>query len=203
MRSALIALVLVVCSQAYAAESILFGSDPDALTCYQGATVHPQSADPDTCTAAIKDGRLSNSDLAATYSNRGIILANQGRLAEAIQDQLMAVKLDPLSPRVHNNIANAYYRAKQHDKALDEYSKAISLSGGKLAPAYFNRGLLHIKLGDRDAARKDLAQAATLAPDAYQNALDGFDHPAAGAAPQQPNNGAAGSAKSGQPDPAG
>ncbi len=176
MRSALISLVFVACSQAYGAETILFGSNRDAIACYQGATVHPESADVATCTSAIKNGHLSPSDLAATYSNRGIILANNGHLTEAIQDQITAVKLDPSSPRVHNNFANAYYRAKQHQKALDEYTKAISLSGGTLAPAYFNRGLLHVTLGDKDAARKDLQQAAALAPDTYKQMLDGLNH---------------------------
>jgi tetratricopeptide (TPR) repeat protein len=180
MRSILISFLLVASVQALAAETILFGSSSDAMTCYQAATAHPQSADVDSCTSAIREGNLSPSDLAATYSNRGIILANNGQIDKAIQDQTTAVQLDPLSARAHNNRANAYYRAKRHKEALEEYDQAISLSGGKLAPAYYNRAQLRKALGDKDNARKDMQQAAALAPDAYQQALDGFDRPDAG-----------------------
>ena len=180
MRPILISFFLMTSVRAFGAETIIFGTANDAKACYQAATVHAQSADPEVCTSAIKDGNLTQTDLAATYSNRGIILANNGQLDKAIKDQTTAVQLDPLSARAHNNCANAYYRAQRHKEALNEYDQAIALSGGKLAPAYYNRGQLHNALGDKDAARQDLQQAATLAPDVYEHALDGLDHPDAG-----------------------
>jgi tetratricopeptide (TPR) repeat protein len=180
MRSNLISIVLVASVPAIAAETVILGSNRNAMACYQAATVHPESADASSCTSAIKDGGLSQTDLAATYSNRGIILANTGKIDEAIQDQTTAVQLDPKSARAHNNRANAYYRAKRHQEALTEYNQAIQLSGGKLAPAYYNRAQAHNALGQKDAARQDLQQAATLAPEKYKQALDGLDQPNAG-----------------------
>jgi len=180
MRSAVISFLLVASAPAFSAETFLLGKNTDAVACYQAATTFPASADTDRCTAAIKNGNLSTSDLAATYSNRGIILANTGQIDKAIEDQETAVRLDPLSARAHNNRANAYYRAKRHQDALVEYSQAIELSGGKLAPAYYNRAQLHKMLGHNEDARKDMQQAATIAPDTYQQALDGLDAPRAG-----------------------
>ena len=178
MRSILISFVLVASLQARAAETV-FGGNSEAAACYHAATVHPQTADVETCTAAIKDGNLSQQDLAATYSNRGIILANTGQLDKAIADQTTAVELDPNSARAHNNRANAYYRAQRHKEALEEYNEAISLSGGKLAPAYYNRAQAHQALGEQDEARQDLQQAAALAPETYKQDLDATpDHPA-------------------------
>ncbi len=180
MRSFVISIVLVASVQAHAAETVILGSNRDAMACYQAATVQPQSADESRCTSAIKGGSLSQSDLAATYSNRGIILANNGKIEEAIQDQTTAVQLDPLSARAHNNRANAYYRAKRHQEALGEYDQAIQLSGGKLAPAYYNRAQTYNALGQKDAAKQDLQQAATLAPETYKHALDSLETPNAG-----------------------
>lgn len=180
MRSILISIVLVASVQAIAAETVILGSNRDAAACYQAATVHPESADASRCTSAIEDGGLSKTDLAATYSNRGIILANNGKIDEAIQDQTTAVQLDPKSARAHNNRANAYYRAKRHQEALTEYDQAIALSGGKLAPAYYNRAQTRNALGQKEAAKQDMQQAAMLAPEQYKQALDDFDHPNAG-----------------------
>src|SRR5262245_8574375 len=170
MRSVWISLLLVASAQTEAAVSIIGTSDAQA--CYEGATFNPQTANDTFCDDAIKRGRLSQTLLAATYSNRGIILANHGELDKAIADQNMAISLDPSSARAHINRANDYYRAKRHAEAIADYDVAISLPGGELAPAYYNRAQAHKALGHKDAANRDLQQAATLEPVKYKHALD-------------------------------
>ena len=168
MRS--IVLSVVVCAAAalpaHGAEQV-FGTS-DAQACYEAATYNPKNADEASCDIAIKRGKLSREQLAATYSNRGIILANHGELDKAIADQNAAIALDPDSARAHVNRGNVYYRYNRHNEAVAEYNQAITLSHGELAPAYFNRGKSHLALGETDAANKDFQQAATLAPEIYK-----------------------------------
>lgn len=170
MRSMWLSMLLVASVQTEAAVSVIGTSDAEA--CYEGATFNPQSANDDSCNEAIKHGRLSQPVLAATYSNRGIILANHGELDKAIADQNMAISLDPKSARAHINRANDYYRAKRHAEAIADYDVAISLPGGELAPAYYNRAQAHKALGHKDLANRDLKQAAALEPVTYKHALD-------------------------------
>jgi tetratricopeptide (TPR) repeat protein len=170
MRLVWFSLLLVASVQTEAAVSVIGTSDAQA--CYEGATFYPQTANEASCNEAIKRGRLSATVLAATYSNRGIIFANHGELDKAIADQNMAISLDPNSARAHINRANDFYRAKRHADAIADYDVAISLPGGELAPAYYNRAQAHKALGHKDAANHDLQQAAMLEPITYKHALE-------------------------------
>ena len=171
MRPSFVVLALLTALQPRAAETV-FGST-DAQICYRAASVQGQDSDVAACTAAIETGRLTPTDLAATYSNRGIILARGGRLTRAIEDQNTAIQLDPKSASAYNNRANVYYRAARHAEALADYDAAIALSSGSFAPAFYNRAVVHKALGENDAARQDLQQAAKLAPQTYKAALKG------------------------------
>ncbi len=171
MRSILLSVVVVlvavlVSARLHAAESVIGTSEAQA--CYEAATFRPKESTDAPCDAAIKRGRLSRPQLAATYSNRGIILANHGDLDKAIEDQNTAIALDPDSARAHVNRGNVYYRTNHHNEAVADYNQAITLSNGQLAPAYFNRGKSHLALGETDAAAKDFQQAATLEPENYR-----------------------------------
>ena len=169
MRSIVLSVVVTAAisgTQTQAADQT-FGTS-DAQACYEAATFNPKDSDDSTCDTAIKQGKLSRPQLAATYSNRGIILANHGELDKAIADQNRALELDPDSARAHVNRGNVYYRTNRHNEAVADYNQAITLSNGALAPAYFNRAKSHLALGEDDAAVKDFQQAATLAPETYK-----------------------------------
>ncbi|MFZ1237505.1 MAG: tetratricopeptide repeat protein, partial [Prevotella sp.] len=49
----------------------------------------------------------------------------------------------------------------EHQKAIDDYSKAIDLDRS-LAEAFFNRGLIKIKMGDKAEGIVDLSKAGEL-----------------------------------------
>ena len=152
----------------------IFGSS-DAESCYRTATNGLRLVNVGPCDDAIQAGGLTRGDLAATYSNRGIILANGGQFDRAIADHTTAIELDPTSARAYINRANALFRARRYAEALADYDRAIDLSSGGFALAYYNRSFVHRALDQKDAARKDLEQAATLAPGnaAYREALKG------------------------------
>lgn len=176
MRSFLLVMSFCSSSLVYAGAATIFGSS-DAEACYRTATFGPRQVDTDACTAAIKAGELTRVDLAATYSNRGIILASNGQLERAIADHTTAIELDPRSVRAYINRANSLFRARRYVEALADYDRAIDLSSGGFALAYYNRSFVHRALDQKDAARKDLEQAATLAPEvtAYREALRGYN----------------------------
>jgi tetratricopeptide (TPR) repeat protein len=172
MRTLFLSVALVTSPFCYAGAQTIFGSST-AESCYQVAVMDSRLTDVGPCDDAIKTGDLTRVDLAATYSNRGIILANSGELDRAIADHNVAVQLDPESPRAYINRANTLFRAHRYADALADYDRAIELSAGAFAVAYYNRSFVHLALAHKDQARKDLEHAAALAPDVqvYQDAL--------------------------------
>ena len=175
MRTFFILILLFVTSSVYAGAETIFGSS-DAEACYRTATYGPRLADMGPCDDAIKAGGLTRADLAATYSNRGIIYASSGQFDRAIADHTTAIQLDPTSARAYINRANAQFRARRYAEALADYDRAIDLQSA-FALAYYNRSFVHRALDQKDAARKDLEQAATLAPgvETYREALRGYN----------------------------
>jgi tetratricopeptide (TPR) repeat protein len=166
-------LIFAVTGASVQAAQTIFGAST-AMTCYQMASFGPRLNDLGSCDDAISTGGLTRLDLAATYSNRGIILASGGELDRALTDHDTAIRLDPQSARAYVNRANTLFRAGRYAAALADYDRAIELSGG-FALAFYNRSFVHRALDQKDAARRDLEQAAALAPDVavYQEALKG------------------------------
>ena len=169
------AIVFLICCVfagpgALAAESILFNGSP-AYDCYRAASNDPHPNDIDNCTLAIERQQLSVTELAATYSNRGVIYSRFGDIRESMADHNRAADLAPALANVFVNRANVFTKMRQFESALDDLDKAVSL-GGEVAPiAYYNRALLHQSLGNDEAARADAQTAAKLAPETVEYQL--------------------------------
>ncbi len=123
---------------------------------------------------------------------------------KSIKAYLMAIKVYPESPDYHNNLALAYHRNKEFDKAqeyaykaielkpedlmfkgnlayiftsIDKYEEAIQIYDEILAKevspiSYNNRGYAKLKLGNYEAALKDINFSLKLYPEnsyAYRN----------------------------------
>ena len=157
---------------AVASETVLLNTSP-ALDCYRAAADGGTSFDIDACTLAIERQMLTPTDLAATYSNRGILLARSGDLAAALQDHDRALSLASDMASIYINRSNALVAAKRYEEALADLEQAIAMADISLAVAYYNRALMFNILGDRRAARADAEKAAELAPEtaAYRNFL--------------------------------
>lgn len=158
----LLALTLGVAPVVALAAQTVLGTSA-AQRCFESATFSLDTQAVRECTAAIKEGSLTRSDLAATYSNRGILWASRGRLDLALADQNEAIALDPDSPRAYVNRGNIHYREKRFREARADYDRAIALAGD-FSQAFFNRALANKAAGDLAAARSDLEQAIALAP---------------------------------------
>ena len=173
LRWLLIGGVLSFSGVAGARETVLLNTSP-ARDCYAAALNGGGSADIDTCTLAIEHQMLVPEDLAATYSNRGLLHVRRGDLAAGLKDHDRAVALAPEMASVYINRSNALVVAKRYRDALEDLERAIAHAGEHLAIAHYNRALMFNRLGDREAARADAERAAELAPEtvAYREFIE-------------------------------
>ena len=153
-----------------ASETMLLNTSP-ARECYLAVLNDGAPMNVETCTLAIEHQMLTRQDLAATYSNRGILLARSGDVAAALRDHDRALTLAPEMASVYINRSNALVAAKRYKEALADLEQAIALADASLPVAYYNRALMFNTLGDQQAARADAKRAAQLAPEtaAYRN----------------------------------
>jgi adenylate cyclase len=79
------------------------------------------------------------------------LLQSLGRLDEAIALKEHAVALDPVNPRGHHNLGNAYRWAGRWDEAVESYTTALSLSPGYIG-AQTGIGQALLGKGDPQAA---------------------------------------------------
>jgi adenylate cyclase len=101
-----------------------------------------------------------DADLAEAHAVKSRVLAEAGHEAEAMEEMLTALRLDPESHEVNRNAARLYFVRGQLDGAIRHYVKAVALveldfaSAGMLVTCY-------TASGDHEGARK--AAEMTLA----------------------------------------
>ncbi|HUQ29291.1 MAG TPA: tetratricopeptide repeat protein [Usitatibacter sp.] len=95
---------------------------------------------------------------AARAYNDGVKLMLDRRYAEAQRRFEDAIALDEKLAPAHNNLAFSLRMqgSANFERAMGEYRRALELDP-KLAQAYMYRGVLHLQMGNADAARADLA----------------------------------------------
>ena len=118
----------------------------------------------DDLTGALRSSTRAiqiNPRFAAAYSLRGSVRYLTQDYSGAISDFSQAVQLD-------NNLASAYLgrglsqsAMSNPDGALSDYTKAIQLSPDSLS--YYNRGVVQLNQGNRQAAQEDLQKSADIA----------------------------------------
>ena len=118
--------VLTFQPQSIAATAVLGPSS--ASLCFQNA--RDNSRDLASCNEAINTDQLLTHELAATYTNRGIIQLRKGAIDLALKDHSMAIELKPDQAQAYINRGNAYLKGQQYGEALDDYQSAIERSEG-------------------------------------------------------------------------
>lgn len=98
-----------------ARQSVIFSGNSSSLS------------DTKAFTDAIRHDNLSKRDLAATHTNRGIILDAAGKLGQALKDQNQAVRLKADLSNIYINRGTVFHRLKEYEKALTDYQKALEL----------------------------------------------------------------------------
>ena len=138
------------------------------------------------CTDAIRQDDLVIRDLAATYTNRGIIYAANGQLASALEDHNQALLLAPDVAKIYVNRGNAQHQSHNYEEALADYEKAIELANVALDIVYYNKALTLIRLKRWDDARTALEKALEINPESgrVKRKLSQFDAPKEKPSPQ-------------------
>ncbi|MEX0943407.1 MAG: tetratricopeptide repeat protein [Pseudomonadales bacterium] len=160
IRACLLALALVPPHFAYSAASTTLGSS-DASRCFQESQFALSDTGIEYCNRAIASGNLTRRDLAATYSNRGIIYSNIGKYQNALADHNKAIEIMPDLAEAYINRGNVYYHTHDYALALSDYETASSKGARPAHTPYYNKALTLIRLN-----RKDDAKAA------FENALE-------------------------------
>ena len=138
----------------------------DASRCYSESNAPVTDQGVAYCTAAIKHGGLLVRDLAATYTNRGIIYAANKRYREAMSDHNKALRLAPNMTKVLVNRGNVHHRNKDYALAIADYNKALELGGVAKDIIYYNRALTRIGQQRWHEAESDLRAALEVNPKA-------------------------------------
>jgi tetratricopeptide (TPR) repeat protein len=104
---------------------------------------------------------------AAALVNRGLTLAEQGNLDEAIDCWREAVRVRPDLPAVHNNLGVALTQQGDLDEARKSLEEALRLQPD-YAEAAYNLGVLFMKQGRHLEATARFEEALRLQPDHAQ-----------------------------------
>ncbi len=147
----------------FAASSTTLGST-DAQRCFDESRLPLSDYGLTYCDTAIKKGDLTRRDLAATLSNRGIILARNGRYTEALMDHERAIATLPDMAELYINRGNAHYHTLDYASALADYQKAADLGASPLHTPWYNMGLTYMRLQQTDEAKQAFERALESSP---------------------------------------
>ncbi|CAI5441461.1 unnamed protein product [Caenorhabditis angaria] len=94
-----------------------------------------------------------------------VILAESGKVPEAIEKFGEAISKCPINPSAFNNRAQAYRLSGKIEEAISDLNEALKLSNPKsktTCNAYVQRASIFRLKGDDDKAREDFQKAADL-----------------------------------------
>jgi tetratricopeptide (TPR) repeat protein len=139
-----------------------------ARDCYEA--VKKQRVTPfealEICDTALSQERLSNSNRAATLTNRGILHMRQQRHERALQDYQAAIKLSPGMPEAKINLGAMFYYVGRYADAVTALNDGVRVEDSEArAAAYYNRAIAYEQLGNVEAAYSDYRSALAIQPD--------------------------------------
>jgi tetratricopeptide (TPR) repeat protein len=117
------------------------------------------------CTAALEHDALAKKDRAGTYDNRGVILDQLGRTAEAADDFNQAIALDPTLGDPYVNLGAMLIKQGQNQQALEQINKGLELGMGFPHIGYYDRAVAEQMLGRYREAYFDYKKTLELEPD--------------------------------------
>ena len=166
MRNLVLAIAFsaVASWQAQAAVTV-FGSK-EGESCYLAASSPYGTTGISDCDQALRSGALDRSETAGTHVNRGILYLRAQNFTSALEDFEAALRIVPGMPEAFVNRGNAYFMQGQFNAALADYDAAIAGDTKQIYAAYYNRGLVYERLGQKEKAIQGIA---------FREALSGFE----------------------------
>ena len=110
--------------------------------------------------AVLRRGLARDIRIDEYHSMLGVILAETGRLEDALVSLRRAVKLDPYSSRFTGNLGNVLARLERWSEAADAYGQAAQLEPS--AEIYMRLGSVYRRMQDSDRALAAFRQARDL-----------------------------------------
>ena len=98
------------------------------------------------------------------HNNLGNALARQGKLKQAKDHYVKALRINPTFPRAHNNLANALARQGKSEEAIAHYTKALEIKPN-FPKAHNNLGNVWARQGKNQEAIVHYSKALQLKPD--------------------------------------
>jgi protein O-mannosyl-transferase len=98
------------------------------------------------------------------HNNLGVILADQGKLDEAIAHYSEALRIKPNYADAHNNLGVALDDQGKTDQAIAQYSEALRIRPD-YANAHINLGIALASQGNLDEAISHFTEALRIEPD--------------------------------------
>lgn len=160
-------LLLPLCVNAQSITVLSGGGEARACSLAAKMTLtrlNPSRGELDACNRALEEVNLSRRDRAATFVNRGIVLAALQDYQEALNDYNEGLELVPELPQAWNGKGNLYYLADRFNEAIAAYERALELNLPERQVAYYNLGITYEKMGDEAAAERNYNTALELAP---------------------------------------
>ncbi|WP_263385453.1 tetratricopeptide repeat protein [Granulicella arctica] len=108
------------------------------------------------------------------YLDEGILLRQQGKLAEALPVLLIAAGGGSHNPLAHQELGLAYEQLGKYDEAVGELKAAIALAP-KVEALHFFLGRMYRKAGKKDEAAQEFAEAARLSGTKSDAAVPNLD----------------------------
>jgi tetratricopeptide (TPR) repeat protein len=104
------------------------------------------------------------------YVLRAYAFEQEDLLDTARQDLLSAESIDPNNHVIHYNLGNVYFRLKDYEKAVDQYTISISMNR-KHQFSYLNRASVYMTLHKWKEALADYKVYVTLSDDQKDSIL--------------------------------
>jgi predicted O-linked N-acetylglucosamine transferase (SPINDLY family) len=156
---------------------------PSLAELFAAASSHYQSGSRGLAIDCLRTALQIKPGIPEAHNNLGIVLAEEGRLAEAVASFQEAVRLKPNYADAHNNLGNALRQQGRLDEAADHFHQAIRLRPD-YAEAHCNLGIVLLGQDKCALAEASLRQAVRLKPgyvEAHINlgaVLEKLDRPA-------------------------
>lgn len=117
------------------------------------------------CTRAIEEEMSTPDQLAASYTNRGVLLFDQGSLDAALADFDQALVRSETLAAAHINRGYTLVALQRWADSIPAFDRGLTLGAPDPAKAHFNRAIAHEELGHIREAYQDYLKASELAPE--------------------------------------
>jgi tetratricopeptide (TPR) repeat protein len=126
---------------------------------------------------------LAITDVWEAHLGMSLVLAQEGRKGEAIDEARLAVAGAPQAIITNSNLTGLLMEEQRYPEALQAYRAVLAIGGNSDVRVYRGAGLASALMGDLAAAERYFAAGAAIAPDSFEilldwgQALDGLRRP--------------------------